>query len=126
MNLPKAVLLKLIAAFLFAVMSVLVRWLGEALSGRAGGVLPPASRGRAGGDLLCLAARADGGDRIGRPLGHVARGLTGVAAMFCIFAALARLPIADVTAITFATPLIIVALAASSWGSACASIAGRR
>ena len=46
-----------------------------------------------------------------RPLGHVARGLLGVAAMFCGFAALARMPIADVTAISFSTPLIIVALA---------------
>jgi drug/metabolite transporter (DMT)-like permease len=46
-----------------------------------------------------------------RPLGHVARGLFGVAAMFCGFAALARMPIADVTAIGFSTPLIIVALA---------------
>jgi drug/metabolite transporter (DMT)-like permease len=47
-----------------------------------------------------------------RPGGHFARGLFGVASMFCAFAALARLPIADVTAIGFSTPLIIVALAA--------------
>jgi drug/metabolite transporter (DMT)-like permease len=60
------------------------------------------------------------------PFGHVARGLIGVISMFFLFAALARLPIADVTAITFSTPLIIVALAGLLWASACAAIVGRR
>src|SRR5262249_21298177 len=47
-----------------------------------------------------------------RPLGHVGRGLTGVAGMFFNFAALARMPLAEVTAISFASPLVTVALAA--------------
>ena len=55
------------------------------------------------------------------------RGLIGVAGMFCNFAALARLPLAEVTAIGFAAPLITVALAALLLeASACASTAGRR
>jgi drug/metabolite transporter (DMT)-like permease len=45
-------------------------------------------------------------------MGHVTRGLLGVVGMFLSFAALARLPLADVTAIGFAAPLITVALAA--------------
>jgi drug/metabolite transporter (DMT)-like permease len=50
--------------------------------------------------------------RTGRPFGHVTRGLLGVIGMFLSFAALARLPLAEVTAIGFAAPLITVALAA--------------
>jgi drug/metabolite transporter (DMT)-like permease len=50
--------------------------------------------------------------RTGRPLGHVARGLISVVGMFLNFAALARLPLVDATAISFAAPFITVALAA--------------
>jgi drug/metabolite transporter (DMT)-like permease len=46
------------------------------------------------------------------PWSHLARAVTGVAAMYAMFAGLARLPLADATAITFATPLMNVALAA--------------
>ena len=44
--------------------------------------------------------------------GISARGMISVAGMFFNFAALARLPIVDVTTITFASPLITVALSA--------------
>ena len=47
-----------------------------------------------------------------RPLGHLGRGVQGICAMFVNFAALARLPLMDATAISFASPLITVALAA--------------
>jgi drug/metabolite transporter (DMT)-like permease len=50
--------------------------------------------------------------RTGRPFGHITRGLISVASMFLNFAALARLPLVDATAISFASPLITVALAA--------------
>src|SRR6202023_74760 len=50
--------------------------------------------------------------RTGRPLGHVTRGLIAVVSMFLNFAALARLPLVDATAISFAAPFITVALAA--------------
>ena len=48
MNLLKAILLKLISAFLFAVMSVLVRYLGETLSGWTDRVLSLGLRRSAG------------------------------------------------------------------------------
>ena len=50
--------------------------------------------------------------RTGRPLGHVTRGLIAVVSMFLSFAALARLPLVDATAISFAAPFVTVALAA--------------
>jgi drug/metabolite transporter (DMT)-like permease len=50
--------------------------------------------------------------RTARPLGHVGRGLISVGGMFCNFSALARLPIVDATAISFAAPLFTVAMAA--------------
>src|SRR6185295_2528373 len=50
--------------------------------------------------------------RTGHPFGHLARGVISVFGMFLSFAALARLPLVDATAISFAAPLITVALAA--------------
>src|SRR5437764_14085356 len=50
--------------------------------------------------------------RTSRPFGHFGRGTISVVGMFLNFAALARLPIVDVTTISFASPLITVALAA--------------
>ena len=47
-----------------------------------------------------------------RPLGHLGRGAISVVGMFLNFAALARLPLVDATAISFAAPLITVAFAA--------------
>jgi drug/metabolite transporter (DMT)-like permease len=42
---------------------------------------------------------------------HASRALLGTASMFCLYAALTRIPLADVTAITFASPLFITLLA---------------
>ena len=50
------------------------------------------------------------------PLSHARRAFTGVCAMFTYFGALTFLPLADVTAIGFASPLIVVALAAVMLG----------
>jgi drug/metabolite transporter (DMT)-like permease len=47
-----------------------------------------------------------------RPLGQIGRGLISICGMFCNFAALARLPIVDATAISFVSPLITVAMSA--------------
>ncbi|MFD1252993.1 Riboflavin transporter [Devosia equisanguinis] len=47
-----------------------------------------------------------------RPLGHVVRGLVGVASMGLGFFALTRLPLPEATAIGYASPLIIVILSA--------------
>ncbi len=54
----------------------------------------------------------DSAVRTSRPLGQLGRGLLSVCGMFTNFSALTRLPLADVTAISFASPLITVALAA--------------
>src|SRR3546814_19512872 len=42
--------------------------------------------------------------------GHLLRSLVGVGAMFCFFYAYARMPLAEVIAISFAAPLFVVAL----------------
>jgi drug/metabolite transporter (DMT)-like permease len=49
--------------------------------------------------------------RTERIVGHVLRSIAGAIAMFCGFSALANLPIADATAIGYASPLITVVLA---------------
>jgi drug/metabolite transporter (DMT)-like permease len=49
--------------------------------------------------------------RTSRPLGQLGRGTLSVCGMFTNFSALTRLPLADATAISFASPLT-VALAA--------------
>ncbi len=112
MNILKAILLKLVSAILFAVMSALVRWLGETIPlgqvvffRSAFAVLPV---------VMIYAWRRElmAAVRTSRPLGHVGRGLISVFGMFLNFGALARLPLVDTTAISFAGPLITVALAA--------------
>ncbi len=44
--------------------------------------------------------------------GHLLRSFAGIGSMFCIFTAYALLPLADATAIGYASPLMIVVLAA--------------
>ena len=112
MNLFKAILLKVASAFLFAVMSVLVRWLGDrypvgqvVFFRSAFAVLPVVVIYAWQGELIAAL-------RIGRPIGHLGRGLTAVGAMFCNFTALALLPVVDATAISFVAPLFAVALSA--------------
>ena len=112
MNLFKGITLKLISALLFAAMSALVRDLGKvAPVGQmvffrsAFAILPV---------VVIYALRGELGTavRTSRPLGQLGRGLLSVGGMFTNFAALVRLPLADATAISFASPLITVALAA--------------
>lgn len=112
MNIAKAILLKLMSALLFALMSALVRSLGETIPvgqvvffRSAWAILPV---------VVIYAWRRElmAAVRTGRPLGHLGRGLISMTGMFLNFAALARLPLVDATAIGFAAPLITVALAA--------------
>jgi len=111
-NLLKAIGFKLISALLFAAMSALVRQLGDvAPVGQmvffrsAFAILPV---------VVIYAARGELASTVytGRPLGQLGRGLLSVCGMFTNFAALTMLPLADATAISFASPLITVALAA--------------
>jgi drug/metabolite transporter (DMT)-like permease len=112
MNIRLAISIKLVSVLLFAMMSALVRYVGETVPlgqvvffRSAFAIIPVvviyAWRGELGAAL-----------RTGRPLGHVTRGLIAVVSMFLNFAALARLPLVDATAISFAAPFITVALAA--------------
>ena len=108
----KAIGLKLISALLFAAMSALVRQLGDvAPIGQmvffrsAFAILPVVLVYAIRGELATAV-------RTGRPFGQLGRGLLSVGGMFSNFSALTRLPLADATAISFASPLITVALAA--------------
>src|SRR5438552_632819 len=112
MNVVKAVTLKLVSAFLFAMMAVLVRHLGERYP--VGQVVFYRSTFAILPVVVIYAWRGELATalRIGRPFAHVGRGITAVGSMFGNFAALARLPVVDASAISFVSPLITVALAA--------------
>ena len=51
-----------------------------------------------------------------RPFGHIGRSLAGSGGMFANFLVLGLLPLADATAFTFVTPLVVVPLAAITLG----------
>jgi drug/metabolite transporter (DMT)-like permease len=109
----KGILFKLASALMFAVMSALIRSLGESVPvgqvvffRSAFAVLPVVI-------IYVWRREIAAAVRTSRLSGHVGRGLIGAVGMFFNFAALARLPLAEVTAIQFASPLITVALAAT-------------
>jgi drug/metabolite transporter (DMT)-like permease len=112
MNIFLGIALQLGATFSFTVMGAFVRFiggrvpLGEQIFARSFFALIPLVA------MLLWRGELASAVRTKNPSGHLWRGLTGVVAMVCIFAALARLPLVDATAIGFATPLISVALAA--------------
>jgi drug/metabolite transporter (DMT)-like permease len=111
-NAIKAVSLKVASALIFAVMAVLVRYIGtaypigEVVFFRSAFAIVPVVV------IYAWRRELEAAIRMGRPFGHAGRGLTAIGGMFCNFSALARLPIVDATAISFATPLITVAMAA--------------
>ena len=111
-NVIKAISLKIASALIFAVMSGLVRYLGAAYP--VGQVVFFRSAFAIVPVVVIFAWRREleAAVRMGRPFGHAGRGLTAIGGMFCNFSALARLPIVDATAISFASPLITVAMAA--------------
>jgi len=107
-----AAAMKLGAAFLFATMAVQVRYLGDkfpvgqVIFFRAIFAFIPI--------LIFYAVLGElkKSWHTERFFSHVQRGTLSIASSFCYFGALARLPIVDVTAISFVTPLIVVVLAA--------------
>jgi hypothetical protein len=111
-NVIKAILLKVASALIFAVMAALVRYLGagypvgQVVFYRSAFAIVPVVV------IYAWRRELEAAIRIGRPFGHAGRGLTAIGGMFCNFSALARLPIVDATAISFAAPLITVAMAA--------------
>jgi drug/metabolite transporter (DMT)-like permease len=111
-NAIRAISLKVTSALIFAVMSGLVRYLGtgypvgQVVFFRSAFAIVPVMV------IYAWRRELEAAIRMGRPFGHVGRGLTAIGGMFCNFSALARLPIVDATAISFAAPLITVAMAA--------------
>jgi len=108
----KGIGLKVAATFAFAVMSALIKTMaprypvGEVVLFRSLFALVVLAgwlyaRGEFPGALYTV-----------RPFGHIGRSLAGSGGMFANFIALSLLPLADATAFTFATPLMVVPLAA--------------
>ena len=112
MNVLKAILLKLISTLLFSIMGALVRSLGDTVP--LGQVVFFRSAFAALPVVVIYALRRELRAALytRRLLGQCGRGTLGAAGMFLNFAALVRLPLADVTAILFASPLVTVVLAA--------------
>jgi len=112
MNVVTAVTLKLISVVLFALMSALIRYcgpkfpLGQVVFFRSAFALLAVVIIYAWQRKLWAAVYTR------RLPGHVLRGGQGIGGMFLNFAALSRLPLMDATAISFASPLITVAMAA--------------
>jgi drug/metabolite transporter (DMT)-like permease len=112
MRTAKGIALKVISVLLFAVMSSLIRGfrdtvpVGQVVFFRSAFAIVPV--------VIIYAARGElmAALRTEHPFGHLARGVISVFGMFLSFAALARLPLVDATALSFAAPLITVALAA--------------
>jgi drug/metabolite transporter (DMT)-like permease len=106
------VLLKVIAILLFTVMSAIIKAIsddvpsGEAVFFRSFFAIPVI--------LIWLAQRGklSVGLKTKNPMGHVWRGLFGTTAMALTFTGLGLLPLPEVTAIGFATPIFTVILAA--------------
>jgi drug/metabolite transporter (DMT)-like permease len=112
MNVYKAILFTLVSSLLFAVMTVLVRYLGESAPvgqmvffRAAFGIVPVAIIYTFRGEILDMV-------RTRRLTGHIGRGSFSIGGMFLNFASVARLPIVDATAIQFTSPLVTVAFSA--------------
>lgn len=106
------ILFKLASAFLFTVMAALIRAVGlgvpvgQVVFARSFFALIPILI------WLCWRGVARRALATDRHFGHMARGMIGVASMFLMFAALARLPLPDATALGYASPLFVVIFAA--------------
>jgi drug/metabolite transporter (DMT)-like permease len=112
MNTSKGIVLKLVSAVLFAVMSALIRYLGvrypigEVVFYRSAFAIVPIIALYAWRGELAATVRTE------RPLGQASRGALSIVGMFANFGALARLPLIEANAISFTSPLISVAFAA--------------
>jgi drug/metabolite transporter (DMT)-like permease len=112
MNTSKGIVLKLVSAVFFAVMSALIRYLGarypigEVVFYRSAFAIVPIVV------LYTLRGELAATVRTERPLGQASRGALSIVGMFCNFGALARLPLIEANAISFTSPLISVAFAA--------------
>ena len=111
-NLLFGIALYFVATLLFTIMGALVRYIGlrvpigEVVFARSLFALLPLVAWLLWRGEIRTALRTK------RPWRHVMRGVFGVIALVFMFAGLARLPLAEATAIGFATPLFTVVLAA--------------
>jgi drug/metabolite transporter (DMT)-like permease len=112
MDIAKGIALKLASLLMFAVMSALIRSFGHTIP--VGQVVFFRSVFALVPVVIIFAARGGlvSAVRTHRLPGHLGRGVMSICAMFLSFAALTRLPLVNATAISFAAPLITVALAA--------------
>ncbi|WP_375257614.1 DMT family transporter [Citreimonas sp.] len=112
----RGIALKLSSVFLFTIMAALVKANadavppGQAVFFRSLFALPII--------VVWLAMRGDlrTGLKVQRPMGHVWRGVIGVGAMGFGFAALGLLPLPEVTALGYASPMLTVLFAAALLG----------
>ncbi|MBW6506482.1 MAG: DMT family transporter [Rhodobacteraceae bacterium] len=112
----RGILLKLISVLIFIAMASLIKATaahvpaGEAVFFRSFFAIPVI--------LVWLVARRElrSGVRVASPIGHVWRGVLGASAMGLGFAGLGLLPLPEVTAIGYASPLLTVIFAAMFLG----------
>ena len=105
----KAIALMLLGVGLFSIMDAIIKWLGpgyptvQLIFFRSVCAFLPLAfivfRGGIGNAL-----------RVKDPVSHVLRSLVGLIALSCFFYAFARMPLAEVVAITFAAPVFVTAL----------------
>ena len=111
-NVFLGIALQIAATFLFTLMGALIRYLsdriplGEVIFARSFLAFIPLLA------MLMWRRELASAIQMKSPWSHIWRAVTGVASMFFMFAGLALIPLADATAITFATPLLSVVLAA--------------
>jgi drug/metabolite transporter (DMT)-like permease len=112
MNQLVGIALVLASIFAFTLMGAVVRYLtqtvplGEVVFARSAVAVVPILI------MLIWQRELTTALRTKNPIAHLTRSVTGAVAMFLNFAALAFLPLAEATAIGFATPLFTVALSA--------------
>lgn len=112
----KAILLKLAAVVLFVVMAAFIKAAsgrvppGEAVFFRSFFAIPIIL------GALIVRGQLRGGLKVVEPLGHLWRGLIGTCAMGLAFTGLALLPLAEVKAIQYAVPVLVVVFAAMFLG----------
>lgn len=100
------IILRILSGFLFALMVVMVKLvsqdilLGEIVFFRSFFALIPLVI------FLYACSEFPSGLRTERPWGHVFRSIFGVTAMFTSFAAIARLPVAEATLISYLSPVL--------------------
>lgn len=112
----RAILFKLASVAIFVAMSSFVKAVsdhvppGEAVFFRSIFALPVIVI------WLALTGQLSTGLRTKNPMGHLWRGVLGVTAMSLFFTGLGLLPLPEITAISYATPLLVVVFAAMFLG----------